>query len=122
MCVVAPPNDYRLASGRLVLSAEITLRARSMTMQRPHPAYQATGAACTAVAALLEGTVVHSAARAMKGTPVAIGHPSGVMRVDAVVDDRGGAARVLRAAQERTARRLMEGFAYVPISRLSAHA
>jgi 2-methylaconitate cis-trans-isomerase PrpF len=114
MCLVAPPQDYLASTGTRVRADQVSLVARSMTMQEPHPAYQVTGATCTAVAALLAGTVVSEVARHQPDAPVRIGHPSGIMRIDAVVED-GPEPRIVRAAQERTARRIMDGYVYVPL-------
>jgi methylitaconate Delta-isomerase len=116
MCLVAPPHDYLTSAGTPVLAEQLSLVARSMTMQTPHPAYQVTGATCTAVAALLGDTVVAEVTQHQPGAPVRIGHASGIMRIDAIVED-GPTPRILRAAQERTARRIMDGFVYVPLTK-----
>jgi 2-methylaconitate cis-trans-isomerase PrpF len=121
MCLVAPPQEYVTSGGARVRADQLSLVARSMTMQAPHPAYQVTGATCTAVAALLAGTVVAEVARHRPGAPVRIGHASGIMRIDAIVED-GPEPRILRAAQERTARRIMDGYVYVPLARAGLSA
>jgi 2-methylaconitate cis-trans-isomerase PrpF len=89
-----------------------------MTMGRLHRSYALTGAICTAVAAQLDGTLVHAAARpgAAGMRTVRIGHPSGVIEVGADVQRRGGEWVVERVITRRTARRLMEGVALVPVS------
>ncbi len=121
MCIVAPPQDYLTSAGSKISADDVNLVGRSMTMQRPHPAYQVTGATCTAIAALLADTVVAQVYRPEAGMPVRIGHPSGVMRVDAIVED-GPEPRILRAAQERTARRIMDGYVYVPAAKAGIEA
>jgi 2-methylaconitate isomerase len=45
---------------------------------------------------------------------IRLGHPSGVLPIDAAVRRREGAAWAERVTVYRTARRLMEGFARIP--------
>jgi 2-methylaconitate cis-trans-isomerase PrpF len=45
---------------------------------------------------------------------VRLGHPSGVLPIDAVVTGRHGEPWAERVTVYRTARRLMEGFVLVP--------
>jgi 2-methylaconitate cis-trans-isomerase PrpF len=77
---------------------------------RVHKAFAATGAVCTAVAAQLEGTVLHDVYVDREDNVVRIGHPTGVFPVYAKLGPDGA---VLEASYSRTARRLMEGRAYV---------
>jgi 2-methylaconitate isomerase len=115
---VSSPATYISARGGRVAADEIDLVGRIMTMGRLHRTYALTGAICTAVAAQIEGTLVHAAAR--PGEPgartVRIGHPSGVIEVGAEVRRRDGEWIVDRVITRRTARRLMEGVALVPPS------
>lgn len=120
LCLVAPPERYRLENGDDIERTEFDLWVRSLTMRKPHAAYQVTAGVCTAIAALLTGTVV-SARHHRSGGPARLGHPSGVMSVDAEVVDREPPT-ILRAAQVRTARCLMRGLAFVPASRISEGA
>ena len=90
-------------------------------MQKIHQAYPVTGSVATAAAALLEGSIFQEAglkpfAHSDNGCKalVRIGHPSGVMDVDAAV--RLEPPELLRAAMVRTARCLMDGQAYIPWS------
>ena len=68
---------------------------------------------CLAVAARLEGTVVHEVARRHPGD-VRLGHPSGVLPLDAAVSRKDDGPWAERVTVYRTARRLMEGFVRVP--------
>jgi 2-methylaconitate cis-trans-isomerase PrpF len=68
---------------------------------------------CLAVAARVEGTVVHEVARRHPGD-VRLGHPSGVLPLDATVGTKDGAPWAEKVTVYRTARRLMEGFVRVP--------
>jgi len=86
---------------------------------------------CLAVAARIEGTLVHEAMsaagprleqathdpsrpRGTRSNNVRLGHASGVLPLDAVVTSRDGAPWAERVTVYRTARRLMEGFVRVP--------
>ena len=59
------------------------------------------------------GFVVHEAAGAINGD-VRLGHPSGVLPLDASVVTRNGQPWAERVTVYRTARRLMEGLVRVP--------
>jgi 2-methylaconitate cis-trans-isomerase PrpF len=115
---VTSPKSYAASAGRTVGAEQIDLAGRIMTMGRLHRAYALTGGICTAVAAQVEGTLAHEAAR--PGDPgeriVRIGHPSGIMEVGVDVRRLDGAWVVEKVTTRRTARRVMEGMALVPAS------
>jgi hypothetical protein len=113
VAVVAPPADYTAASGEIVPAEGHDLRGRMLSMGRAHRAYALTGAICTAAAAYIEGTLVNRIVREARGEvprTLRIGHPAGVIEVEAEVED----GELLKATVIRTARRLMEGFVCVP--------
>lgn len=119
VAVVAPPEDYTDASGRPVSAEEHDLRGRMLSMGRAHKAYALTGAICTAAAACTEGTLVNRIVREARGglpKTLRIGHPAGVIEVEAEARD----GELLKATVIRTARRLMEGLVCVPSKVLSA--
>ncbi|MCA3187697.1 MULTISPECIES: PrpF domain-containing protein [unclassified Cupriavidus] len=119
--LVAPPAYYADAQGRTVDAGEMDLRARLIFYNKCHESMAGTGSMCTAAMSRIPGTLVHEAAyanAAWQTDTFRIGHPLGVMEV--VVR-----AREARHAEEtaferlgfgRTARRLMQGEAYVPAS------
>lgn len=114
---VSPPATYRSTRGAVVEAQAVDLVARILSMGRLHRAYALSGAACTAVAAQVEGTVVHEAVRGgVQDGLVRLGHPAGVLEVGASVACRGGQWVVEKVTTYRTARRLMEGYALVPWS------
>ncbi|MDQ7849730.1 MAG: PrpF domain-containing protein [Armatimonadota bacterium] len=119
---VAPPASFRTIAGETVAADRIHLLARMAGGRPPvlHKAYPGTAAACTAVAVMMAGTVPAAVARtpAADGT-VVIGHPSGAMLARARL--RQGAGWVVeQAGYSRTARRLMEGYAFVRAAVLAA--
>ena len=79
-------------------------------MQVLHKTYPGTGTACTGAAAKIPGTIVHEAiVHIDSSNTVRIGHPAGVIEIEAAVEN----GEVTRAAFSRTARRIMEGYAFV---------
>lgn len=117
---VSPPQEYRTSKGDAIQPQDIDLTARIMSMQKAHKAYAVTGAIVTATAAKIPGTVVNDCFRPREGTDfVRIGHSSGRLALEIVVEPRGDGWFLKRAALERTARRIMDGFVYVPKSKMS---
>lgn len=121
---VAPPREYATTSGAVLPAGSMDLQGRFLSMGTAHRSYPVTGAICTAAAAVVKGTLVHAASRATlkEGVPavVRIGNPFGVMDAKVRWDVQAGATRILGATVGRTARRIMEGYVYVPRSRLTA--
>ena len=75
-----------------------------------------TGAICTAGAAKIEGTVVYEMLyeESRSREKVRLGHPGGIITVGTVMDKDGDAYHYREAIVDRTARRLMGGYVYVP--------
>jgi 2-methylaconitate cis-trans-isomerase PrpF len=113
IALVAPAQTFTALDGLRYESDQIDLVARVISMGNCHRAFALTAAMCLAVAARIDGTVVHEAAAGPKGD-VRLGHPSGVLPIDAAVTTRQGAPWAERVTVYRTARRLMEGFVRVP--------
>lgn len=113
--IVSSPAGYEnYATGELVSEEQVDLVSRLLFMQKMHKAYPATGTICTGAAARIPGSIVNRAMRpAPAGQKIRIGHPAGVIAVEAeaVVNEKG--CELVRAAVSRTARRIMDGFVYV---------
>jgi len=105
---VAPSGGYRALSGRAVAAEEMDLAVRMVSMGQPHRATPLTGALCLAAACRIEGTIPNAMTRRGDGA-LRLGHPSGVVHVDAAVSDSDGQPHVAHATVYRTARRLFEG-------------
>lgn len=107
-------DTYPFAGGRLVQEEDVDLVSRILFMQQVHKTYPLTGTICTGAAARIPGTVVNSVCRPLREESdlVRIGHPAGVIEVRARVDPQ--VLRLEQASVGRTARRIMEGVAYVP--------
>ena len=115
---VAPPADAETLSGARLAAASADLSARVISMGRPHRALPLTAALALAAAARIPGSIAAEATRGgiAGGTPVRLGHPSGVAEV-AVGLSAADPPHVGRVTVIRTARRLMEGRVLVPTGR-----
>jgi len=112
-CPVAAPADYtNYMTGETVHSSDMSFVARRVIGPPPrlHKAFAGTGAIAAGVAAELPGTVVNAVARNAEPGIVRLGHPTGVMPL--IIRLEG--LKVVHASLSRTARRLMDGVAYVP--------
>jgi len=113
----SPPTDYKTSDGRHVGKESIDLVARTMSMQKMHKAFAVTGGICTATAAKLEGTVVSQilSTEASQRSTVRLGHPSGTLDFEITFrKTEDGSPELEKAAVNRTARRIMEGYIYIP--------
>jgi hypothetical protein len=111
IAMVSKPADYEdFTSGRMIAGSDVSLVSRLMFMQVLHKTYAGTGTVCTGAAAKIPGTIVHEMIPEPEAVEtVRIGHPAGVIVLEARVKD----GRVERAAFARTARRIMEGYVWV---------
>jgi hypothetical protein len=93
----------------------IDILARLMSGQLMHKSYMGAGAVCTSAAAAIEGTLVNALrARATKDSElVRIGHPAGVMESTVKSRRENGETVIESGSFARTARRIMEGYAFV---------
>ena len=109
IALVAPAGDSRLLDGQAQPAAAVDLLLRMISMGQPHNALPLTGAFCAAVAARIDGTLVAEALAARPAdATLRLGHPSGVLEVDATVE-RGDPWIARAATAFRTARILMSG-------------
>ncbi len=108
---VAPRASYTdFTSGKTIEQEQVDFLSRMMFMQVLHKTYPGTGTACTGAAAKIPGTIVHEAIPHIDSIDlIRIGHPAGVIDVEAKFAD----GQLTRVAFSRTARRLMEGYAFV---------
>ncbi len=117
---VSAAQDATLLTGETIQAADIDLTARMLSNGQPHRALPLTVSLCTAVAARIEGSVVHQAARVAgdKNAPIRIAMPSGILTVAAEVNNKDGKWHAEQGAFYRTQRRLFEGYVYVRASRV----
>lgn len=111
---VAPPSDFTTSSGKEVKASEIDLHVRALSMQKLHHAMMGTASVAIGVAACIPGTLVNLAAGGGDKTAVEFGHPSGTLKVGAVIQNKDNKYIVDKATMSRSARIIMEGFVNVP--------
>jgi 2-methylaconitate cis-trans-isomerase PrpF len=125
VAIVAPPTDYCTTNSHQVPANEVDLLVRMLSMGKTHRTIAMTTAICAAVAAALPGTVVAELARcAAPGQRVVrLGHPAGVLPIGAEVGwSSDGTWTAVSATTYRTARKIMDGCVYVPVSYLEERA
>jgi 2-methylaconitate cis-trans-isomerase PrpF len=118
---VAKSRSYKTFTGKSVSEGEIDFVSRLISMQKVHKTYPVTGGVCTGVAAAIEGSLLNDVCTA-RGPHFRIGHPSGIIDIEAEVDRSADGLRIKRAAVGRTARRIMEGYVFVRTERFGGKA
>jgi 2-methylaconitate cis-trans-isomerase PrpF len=108
VAVVAAAHDYLTVSGRSVAAGEVDLLVRMISMGRAHRAVPVTGALCLAGSCRVPGSLTAGLLSRADGD-IRVGHPSGVLSVDAVSQTLDGTPHISAATVYRTARRLFEG-------------
>jgi 2-methylaconitate cis-trans-isomerase PrpF len=119
---ISGPQEAKTLTGETLKAAVMDLTGRMMSNGQPHRALPLTCTLCMAVAARLEGSVVHEATRPT-GNPEAeirIAMPSGVLTVAASVRKLEGQWHAEQGAFYRTQRRMFEGHVVVRASRVPA--
>lgn len=115
--IVSPAQDADTLSGERLSASQGDFTARMLSMGNIHRALPLTGVLGLAVAAAIEGTVVHRVTAA-RGNSFNILQPSGVVHASTAVriTPSGSSAgwEAEYAAVVRTQRRLFDGFVYVP--------
>jgi 2-methylaconitate cis-trans-isomerase PrpF len=120
---VARPKNYVATNGREITASEIDVLGRGLSGQILHKAFAVTGAICTAAAARVPGSIVNEVfAGAAAQDLVRIGHPAGIFTLEMRVEERDGQLTLTRSALARTARMIMDGYVYVPRSKVPALA
>ncbi|MCB1658175.1 MAG: putative methylaconitate Delta-isomerase PrpF, partial [Pseudomonadales bacterium] len=113
---VAKAKDYIASSGKEVISNDIDLLVRALSMGKLHHAMMGTAAVAIGTAAAVSGTLVNLAAGGGERQAVRFGHPSGTLRVGAEAKQVNGEWTVTKAIMSRSARIIMEGWVRVPAS------
>ena len=120
--VVSRPTQYTSEiKSKIIKADDVDVLSRLMFMHHMHKTYPGTGAVATGAAARIPGTIVHDllGEEAKSVVPLRIGHPCGVMIIEAAAESNDKIPNFTRLAYVRTARRLMEGTAYVKNSVLT---
>jgi len=104
--VVARVRPWVSRSGHRFGADDADLSVRMLSSGNAHRAIPITSALCAAVACRTTGTLPRELCRSAAGS-LRVGHPSGVIVVEAQSDPRSGEVR--HASVYRTARRLFQG-------------
>lgn len=121
MCPVTEAENYTCFNKAQVKKEDVDFVARLFNMGLVNKTYAGSGTVCTGVAARIEGSVVNRllGAEAAKKSILHIGHSAGRIPVEAKVSrDAGGNWNVDKVNIFRTARILMEGYAFIRQSAL----
>jgi 2-methylaconitate cis-trans-isomerase PrpF len=118
LIIVSTPNDYATMRGHSVAAKATDLRARMVWYNRCHESMAGTGSMCTAAASRIPDSIVNRTIgkTAARTDQLRIGHPMGVMKVNVIARDANvpGGVQFDTLGFSRTARRIMDGFVYVP--------
>jgi 2-methylaconitate cis-trans-isomerase PrpF len=113
---VTEPQDYKSVTGRVIKKEDADVVVRTMSMGTLHKAYPVTVAIATSGAAMVENTIVHEmlSKSRCRSEEIRLAHPGGIIPVGALVERKGNSYIYKEALLCRTARRLMDGYVYVP--------
>jgi probable AcnD-accessory protein PrpF len=111
---VSPASDFITSSGKEVKASEMDLHVRALSMQQLHHAMMGTASVAIGVAACIPGTLVNIASGGGTKDTVTFGHPSGAIKVGAVLSEDNGKLIVEKASISRSARIIMSGEVHVP--------
>lgn len=112
--VVTSPKSYITSNNKPIDQSEIEIVGRYVAMGKLHQAFAVSGGIAIATGAQIPGTIIHSIIGSSHNSSINIGHPSGIITVEGHVEKKNGEYTVTRAAIGRTARRIMEGYSFVP--------
>src|SRR5690606_28697556 len=108
---VSGPQGAKLLSGESVAADAVDVTGRMLSNGQAHRALPLTASLCMAVAARIQGSVVHEATRATDdpASEIRISMPSGILTVAADVKQVKGQWHAEQGAFYRTQRRMFEG-------------
>lgn len=113
---VAPPAGYiNYETGNEVKPEDVDFLVRMIFMGKMHKTYAASQITCCGAAAMIPGTVVNEVASASTKNEgrVRMGHPAGIAELETTMEVKGTEVVFPRIVVNSTARRLMEGYAFV---------
>lgn len=115
LAFVTEPVDYENhLTHENIKASEVDFLSRVFMLKQIHQTYPGSISCCTGAAAVIPGTVVYEVRGAKKHKEVLIGHPGGIVDVEAICENTEDGPQIKRVSYGRTARRLMEGYCYVP--------
>lgn len=113
--IVSAPADYRCFNGNSVRKGDADLVSRLLFMHHMHKTYPITGTVCTGAAMKIPGSIpwelMDPSSRQKEN--LRIGHPAGVLEVQARAQGEGSSIKMESIRVYRTARMIMDGTVYV---------
>lgn len=111
---VHEPMDYiDHLTGKKICKEDVDFLSRLYMLGGIHQTYAGSISCCTGAAAVIPGTVVNEVCRKKSSNEVLIGHPAGIIDVEAECRNEEGNLVIDRLTYARTARRIMDGTCYV---------
>ena len=106
-------TDY--TTGHEIAAADVDYLVRMIFMGKMHKTYAASMINCCGTASVVPGTVVNevTSPEPSRTGIVRMGHPAGKAELETQVEVAGTAINIRKILVNRTARRLMEGYAYI---------
>jgi 2-methylaconitate cis-trans-isomerase PrpF len=117
LALVGYPLTYRTFYKEPIDPLDYNIRLCMLHMQRFHQSIALTASICVAGSTVVNDSIVNRIYRPGKsGTMINIGHPSGIIQVGIEFDhnESDQITHINKINTTRTARRLMEGYAYYP--------
>lgn len=113
--MVSPPAAHTCFNGVRVEAGQVDVVSRLTFMLKMHKAYPVTGTVATGAVARVKGSVVWDllSEKAREEEMLRIGHPSGIIPIEALADSGEEDTQIKKLGVYRTARMIMEGQVYV---------
>ena len=113
--MVSPPAAHTCFNGAEVAADQVDVASRLTFMLKMHKAYPVTGTVATGAVARVQGSVVWDllSEQARAAEVLRIGHPSGIIPIEALADSTADHTEIQKLGVYRTARMIMEGQVYV---------
>ena len=121
---IAQAQDFKTVTGKMVGKDSVSMLARVMAMGKMHKTFAITAGIPAAIGAVIPDSVVNQVVAGGKPVladkEIVIGHPSGMMDVKVEMRMKKGQLYIVSCTVGRTARKIMDGKVYVPMSDYSA--
>jgi 2-methylaconitate cis-trans-isomerase PrpF len=116
LAFVSPAKDYQnYLTNEIIKASDVDFLTRMVLLGKMHKTYAGSVSCATGIAAVIKGSIVNETAKIKESRKVVyFGHPGGIIDVGAEVAEAKTGVAAKRITYGRTARRLMDGYAYIP--------
>lgn len=113
--MVSKPSGHSCFNGVRIGEEDVDIVSRLTFMLKMHKAYPITGTVATGAASRIPGSVVWELLdqKAKESDILRIGHPSGMLPIEAQAIQEGGKSVMQKLGTLRTARKILDGYVYV---------